>query len=35
MSGRDCDMAIVGGGFAGGLVALALAEARPAPREAA
>ena len=29
MSGRDCDMAIVGGGLAGGLIALALAEARP------
>jgi len=35
MSGRDCDRAIVGGDLAGGLVALALAEARPAPREAA
>jgi len=29
MSGRDCDMAIVGGGLAGGLIALALARLRP------
>ncbi len=29
MSGRDCDVAIVGGGLAGGLIALALAQARP------
>jgi lycopene beta-cyclase len=29
MSGRDCDIAIVGGGLAGGLVALALARLRP------
>lgn len=29
MSGRDCDIAIVGGGLAGGLIALALAQARP------
>lgn len=29
MSGRDCDVAIVGGGLAGGLIALALAQHRP------
>lgn len=29
MSERDCDIAIAGGGLAGGLIALALAEARP------
>ncbi len=29
MSERDCDIAIVGGGLAGGLTALALAEKRP------
>ena len=29
MTGRDCDIAIVGGGLAGGLVALALAQRRP------
>ena len=29
MSGRDCDIAIVGAGLAGGLVALALARLRP------
>ena len=29
MSGRDCDIAIVGGGLAGGLIALALAQQRP------
>ena len=29
MSGRDCDIAIVGGGLAGGLIALALARRRP------
>ena len=29
MSARDCDIAIVGGGLAGGLIALALAERRP------
>src|SRR5687768_8069438 len=29
MSGRDCDIAIVGGGLAGGLIALALARLRP------
>ncbi len=29
MSERDCDIAIVGGGLAGGLIALALADARP------
>src|SRR5687767_14538292 len=29
MSGRDCDIAIVGGGLAGGLIALALAGRRP------
>src|SRR6478609_9531929 len=29
MSRHDCDVAIVGGGLAGGLIALALAEARP------
>jgi lycopene beta-cyclase len=29
MSGRDCDIAIVGGGLAGGLIALAVARARP------
>lgn len=29
MSGRDCDIAIVGGGLAGGLAALALARQRP------
>jgi lycopene beta-cyclase len=29
MSGRDCDIAIVGGGLAGGLIGLALARARP------
>jgi lycopene beta-cyclase len=29
MTGRDCDIAIVGGGLAGGLIALALARARP------
>ncbi len=29
MNGRDCDMAIVGGGLAGGLIALALAKHRP------
>lgn len=29
MSGRDCDIAIVGGGLAGGLIALALARVRP------
>ncbi len=28
MSGRDCDIAIVGGGLAGGLIALALARSR-------
>ena len=30
MTGRGCDMAIVGGGLAGGLIALALRRARPA-----
>lgn len=29
MSGRDCDIAIVGGGLSGGLIALALAAKRP------
>jgi lycopene beta-cyclase len=29
MTGRDCDIAIVGGGLAGGLIALALAQQRP------
>jgi len=29
MSGRDCDIAVVGGGLAGGLIALALARLRP------
>ena len=29
MSGRDCDVAIVGGGLAGGLIALGLARQRP------
>jgi lycopene beta-cyclase len=29
MSGRDCDIVIVGGGLAGGLIALALAQQRP------
>lgn len=29
MTGRDCDIAIVGGGLAGGLIALALARRRP------
>ena len=29
MNGRDCDIAIVGGGLAGGLIALALARHRP------
>ena len=29
MNGRECDFAIVGGGLAGGLIALALAKARP------
>lgn len=29
MSGRDCDVAIMGGGLAGGLIALALAQERP------
>lgn len=29
MSGQSCDLAIVGGGLAGGLIALALAKARP------
>src|SRR5690349_405542 len=29
MTARDCDIAIVGGGLAGGLIALALARARP------
>jgi lycopene beta-cyclase len=29
MSGRDCDLAIVGGGLAGGLIALAVARMRP------
>ena len=29
MSGRDCDIAVVGGGLAGGLIALALARRRP------
>ena len=29
MSGRDCDLVIVGGGLAGGLIALAVARARP------
>ena len=29
MSGRDCDIAIVGGGLSGGLIALALARRRP------
>src|SRR5688572_17514492 len=29
MTGRDCDIAIVGGGLAGGLIALAVARARP------
>src|SRR5687767_13312425 len=32
MSGRDCDIAIVGGGLAGGLIALAVARARPESR---
>lgn len=29
MTGRDCDIAVVGGGLAGGLIALALAQQRP------
>jgi len=29
MSGRDCDIAIIGGGLSGGLIALALAQSRP------
>lgn len=29
MTGRDCDIAIIGGGLAGGLIALAVARARP------
>ena len=29
MTGRDCDSAIVGGGLAGGLIALALRQRRP------
>ncbi len=29
MTGRDCDIAIVGGGLSGGLIALALAQLRP------
>jgi lycopene beta-cyclase len=29
MTGRDCDIAIVGGGLAGGLIAIAVARARP------
>ncbi len=29
MSGRDCDIAIIGGGLSGGLIALALARHRP------
>jgi len=29
MIGRDCDIAIIGGGLAGGLIALALAQLRP------
>src|ERR1700741_1596133 len=29
MSGHDCDIAILGGGLAGGLIALALARLRP------
>lgn len=29
MTGRDCDIAIAGGGLAGGLIALALAQQRP------
>ncbi|MFX8875712.1 lycopene cyclase family protein, partial [Acinetobacter baumannii] len=29
MTGHDCDIAILGGGLAGGLIALALAKARP------
>src|SRR5688500_2417748 len=29
MSGRDCDIAVVGAGLAGGLIALALARRRP------
>jgi len=29
MNGRDCDVAIVGGGLAGGLIALALGQRRP------
>jgi lycopene beta-cyclase len=29
MTGRECDMAIVGGGLAGGLIALAVTRARP------
>jgi lycopene beta-cyclase len=29
MNGRDCDIAIIGGGLAGGLIALALARLRP------
>lgn len=29
MSGRDCDIAVVGGGLAGGLIALALTKQRP------
>ena len=29
MTGRDCDIAVVGGGLAGGLIALALARRRP------
>lgn len=32
MNGRDCDIAIVGGGLAGGLIALALARLRPEQR---
>lgn len=32
MIGRDCDIAIVGGGLAGGLIALALARLRPEQR---
>ena len=29
MTGRTCDIAIIGGGLAGGLIALALATHRP------
>lgn len=29
MNGRDCDIAIIGGGLSGGLIALALAQQRP------